>query len=108
MTTAKIFKPGTQQSLIERAKKTPPLKLGKYEMRIEPDDFDDFYAEKARKELNETPETVKHGLEELRKLLRGNKISIFKTSEKFFVLKKAFSLKIILFDKNYILTRNTF
>lgn len=72
MTTAKIFKPGTQQSLIETARKTPPIKIGKHLIKIEPEDFNEFYAEKARIELNETPETVKRGLEELRTLLRGN------------------------------------
>lgn len=70
MTTAKIFKPGTQQSLIETARKTPPIKIGKHLIKIEPEDFNEFYAEKARIELNETPETVKRGLEELRTLLR--------------------------------------
>ena len=70
--TEKIFKPGSQLALIERAKNAPPLKLGKAEMKFEPEDLDEFYVEKARNELRETPEIMKQALEEFRQMIEGN------------------------------------
>ncbi|XP_033207700.1 alpha-tocopherol transfer protein-like isoform X2 [Belonocnema kinseyi] len=67
MTTEKIFKPGSQLALIEKAKRVPPLKIGKEEMKFEPEDLDDTYKEKALKELRETSENMKQALEEIRK-----------------------------------------
>lgn len=69
MTTEEVFRPGSQPALILKAKKTPPLKLGNFEMKFEPEDLDDFYKERARNELRETPEAIKKGLEDIRKLL---------------------------------------
>ena len=74
MTTEKIFKPGSQMALIEKVKKVPPLKLGKAEMKFEPEDLDETYQEKARNELRETPENIKKGLEDIKKLIAGKKI----------------------------------
>lgn len=73
MTTEKIFKPGSQLALIEKSKRVPPLKIGKEEMKFEPEDLDDTYKEKALKELRETPENMKQALEEIKELTAGKK-----------------------------------
>lgn len=52
----------------------PVVKMGAgYELRFEDDsDFEEVYLERAKSDLGETPERRAEGLEELRRLIRGN------------------------------------
>lgn len=53
--------------------KIPYIDLGnQYHIRLEYEDLkDEYYIEKARNELRETPEVVKEAVEELRQLIKG-------------------------------------
>jgi len=66
---------------MEVDKDGPVLKMGSgYELRFEDDsDFEEMYRERAKYELDETPERRAEGLEELRKLIRGNTVEFIST-----------------------------
>jgi hypothetical protein len=52
----------------------PVLRMGSgYALRFEDDsDFEEAFLERAKNDLGETPERRAEGLEELRRLIRGN------------------------------------
>ncbi|XP_017792875.1 PREDICTED: alpha-tocopherol transfer protein-like isoform X2 [Habropoda laboriosa] len=55
---------------ITRTMDVPQLKLGNYVLKAEFDDPDEFFREKARDELRETPEVVQQALKDIRMLLK--------------------------------------
>lgn len=69
---------------MEVDKDGPVLKMGSgYELRFEDDsDFEEMYRELAKYELDETPERRAEGLEELRRLIRGNTAALILTFKK--------------------------
>jgi len=64
-----------KQELYERwLKYAPKLMFGEHQLSIElNEDVGDFFIQKAKEELRETPEVVAQGFKELRELLAGTK-----------------------------------
>lgn len=60
-----------QEALKERLVKSQKLMMGKVEMKLEPGDIDDWFRERARIELRETPEVMEEGFKQLREFLKG-------------------------------------
>lgn len=50
----------------------PEFKLGSFVLKADFEDGNEFYTEKARNELRETPEVVEQALKDIRELLKGN------------------------------------
>ncbi|CAL7944009.1 unnamed protein product [Xylocopa violacea] len=63
----------------------PELKIGKYVFRAELDEPDEFYLEKAKNELRETPEVVEQALKDFRALLKGEPNLIVPDDDEFFI-----------------------
>lgn len=53
-------------------KNAEKVMFGEHQLSIEVDDVTEFFVQKAKEELRETPEVVAQSFEELRKLLAGN------------------------------------
>jgi len=63
-----------KQELYEHwLKYAPKLMFGEHQLSIELKDVGDFFIQKAKEELRETPEVVAQGFKELRELLAGTK-----------------------------------
>jgi len=64
-----------KQELYEHwLKNAPKLMFGEHQLSIELNkDIGDFFIQKAKEELRETPEVVAQGFKELRELLAGTK-----------------------------------
>lgn len=60
----------------EWLKNGPKLTFGEYQLLIDIYDLDDFFIQKAKKELRETPENIAKGLKELREMLAGNENNV--------------------------------
>lgn len=54
-------------------KNAPKIMFGEHQLCIEMTDVSEFFFEKARKELRETPEVVAQSYKELKELLAGSK-----------------------------------
>lgn len=54
----------------------PFVQLNKTILRLDLEDLDLEYQEKAREELRETPENVAYGLEKLRELIEGKRCAL--------------------------------
>ena len=50
----------------------PHFKMGSFVLKAEFDDGGDFYSEKAKNELRETPEIVEQALKDFKAMLKGN------------------------------------
>jgi hypothetical protein len=55
----------------------PGIKIGDYLLNFEEGELGEEYEERARKELGETPEVVRHAITDLKGLLRGKHESSF-------------------------------
>lgn len=55
-----------------KSRDLPHLKIGSSTLKAEFDDGGDFYAEKAKNELRETPEAVEQALKDFKAMLKGN------------------------------------
>ncbi|XP_046401952.1 alpha-tocopherol transfer protein-like [Ischnura elegans] len=65
----------------------PSITLGDFVLRFELEDLDDVYAERARKELRETPDRVKESLVELRDLLKEEKDLYIPIENDYFLIR---------------------
>lgn len=54
-------------------KNAPKIMFGEHQLCIEIQEVDEFFEQKAREELRETPEVVAQSFKELKELLAGNK-----------------------------------
>ena len=54
-----------------KSRDLPHLKIGSSMLKAEFDDGGDFYAEKAKNELRETPEVVEQALKDYKAMLKG-------------------------------------
>lgn len=63
----------------------PQLKIGNYVFMAELEDPDEFYKEKAKDELRETPEVAEQALKDFRALLKGEPNLIVPEDDEFFV-----------------------
>lgn len=61
------------QKWLENARK---VKFGEHELHIELGNVDEFFAQKAKEELRETPEIIAESCKELRELIAGSTRSI--------------------------------
>lgn len=59
-------------------KNATKIMFGEHQLCIEINDLDEFFVQKAKEELRETPEVIAQGFKELRELLAGNKNLIVK------------------------------
>lgn len=63
-----------KQQLFEHwQKNAPKLMFGEHQLLVELNEVDEFFIEKAKEELRETPEIVAENLKELKELLAGSK-----------------------------------
>ncbi|CAK9799180.1 CLVS1 [Anthophora quadrimaculata] len=60
-----------QGHMFTRTMEVPQLKLGNYVLRAELEEPDEYFKEKAKDELRETPEVVQQALKDIRELLKG-------------------------------------
>lgn len=69
-----VVKVVVKEELYEHWKKNAPkLMFGEHQLSIELNEVGEFFIQKAKEELRETPEVVAESLKELKKLLAGNK-----------------------------------
>ncbi|XP_014472760.1 PREDICTED: alpha-tocopherol transfer protein-like [Dinoponera quadriceps] len=98
--------------LQERLKSAPIVMLDKHQINFDAEDVDEFYRQKAKEELRETPEIVAQGFKELKELLAEEPDINFLDSEEIFIIflrtckwyaQSAFSLmkRFIRFNQNY-------
>lgn len=52
----------------------PCLKMGNFVLKMDFDEGDEYFREKARDELRETPEIVEQSLNDFRTMVKGNEI----------------------------------
>jgi fructose-1-phosphate kinase PfkB-like protein len=60
--------------MLSQLTEVPRLQLGQFVLTIELDDLTPELQEVARKELRENPDIVKPAIEELKQLLKGNRV----------------------------------
>lgn len=61
-----------EKDVSAKSRDMPHLKIGRSTLKIELDDGGDFYVEKAKNELRETPEVVEQALKDFKAMLKGN------------------------------------
>lgn len=54
-------------------KNAPKIMFGEHQLSIEINEIGDFFDQKAKEELRETPEVVAQGFKELKEFIAGNK-----------------------------------
>lgn len=82
MTDADIFRmfeqQGIKEYLIEQLQNAPKIFIGGHQLIFDIQDIqdvDEFYLQKAKEDLRETPETIAQGIKELKELIAGTKNS---------------------------------
>lgn len=63
----------SKEDILRQLKLAPKMMYGCHELTFELDDPDEFYLQKAKDELRETPEIVAQSLKELREFIAGNR-----------------------------------
>ncbi|XP_011150201.1 alpha-tocopherol transfer protein-like [Harpegnathos saltator] len=107
-----LEKGSIKEHLSQRLKNAPQVMLSGHRITIEIEELDEFYIQKAKEELRETPEIVAQSIKELKELIAGEiNVRITDTDEFYTIFlrcckwhaQKAFSLMkaICLFRQNY-------
>lgn len=76
------------------ADEVPFIRLGEYSLRLDLEELDDFFLERSRLELRETPEVVEDALARLKSLIQGKQLK--KSNFTFSDMNHRYSLLMLL------------